>query len=310
MTINVESIEQRKREIIRRYGEWTAHNIHLGGDVYTIDRRIVGDEIKLRRIVQVVADLSGRPLEQLRILDLACLEGLYAVELARHGARVVAIEGREANIEKARFAKEVLGLGNLELIRDDVRHLSRQQHGQFDVVLCLGILYHLDVPEVFTFLERIAEVCQRFAVIDTHVSLHDRECHVYRENKYWGASYPEHRADVTPEEKAKALWASLDNTKSFWLTRPSLYNGLLHVGFTSVYECHTPAEPVKPYDRTTLVAMKGRLVTLASSPLINAVPDTGWPERHTKTVHPNQRSFGAWSPGRFKEMFKRFVSRP
>ena len=39
-----------------------------------------------------------------RVLDLASLEGMYALELARRGADVVAIEGREANVEKARFA--------------------------------------------------------------------------------------------------------------------------------------------------------------------------------------------------------------
>jgi 2-polyprenyl-3-methyl-5-hydroxy-6-metoxy-1,4-benzoquinol methylase len=304
-TVNIESIRQGKQEIIRRYGDWTAHNIHLGGDVYTIGHRVVGDEIKLKRIVQVISDVCGRPLETLRILDLACLEGLYAVELARRGANVVAIEGREANIEKARFVKQALALDNLELIQDDVRHLNTPQHGQFDVVLCLGILYHLDAPDVFDFLNRIAEVCQRVAIVDTHVSMSNTEFHLFNGKKYWGRSYAEHRADVTPEEKAKTLWASLENAKSFWFTRSSLYNCLSQVGFTSVYECHTPSESDKPYDRVTLLALKGERVTLVSSPLVNASVDEGWPETPKRIVHPNQGGFGAALPGRIKGIFNR-----
>src|SRR5438309_10055658 len=88
--------ETKKRAIIDRFGPWVANNIHLADDLYTIGKRIEGDEIKLRRVLQVVADATRRPLDTLRVLDLACLEGLYAIEFARHGATVVGIEGREA----------------------------------------------------------------------------------------------------------------------------------------------------------------------------------------------------------------------
>ena len=267
-----EQVEARRREIVERLGPWTAHNVRLAGDVYTMAPGIAGDEIKLRRIVQTVADLSGRPLAELRVLDLACLEGLYAVEFARHGARVVGVEGRAVNLAKASFAKDVLALGNLELRQDDVRNLSRERYGSFDVVLCLGILYHLDAPDLFAFLERIGEVCQRFAVIDTHVSLAPEEVRLHGGREYRGQSYVEHAPQATSEEKAGRLWASLDNPTSFWLTRASLYNALLHSGFTSVLECQLPPEPAKPDDRVTLVAIKGQRHKLACAPLADALP--------------------------------------
>ena len=108
--MNSEAIRRERAEIIARFGEWTAHNFQLVGDIYTIDNRITGDEFRLRRVMQIIADLADRPLNRLRIVDLACLEGMYSVELARHGATVVAIEGRRANLEKVRFAKKALGL--------------------------------------------------------------------------------------------------------------------------------------------------------------------------------------------------------
>jgi len=288
--MNVELIKHKKRAVVEKFGQWTAHNIKLDGEIYTIDDQIIGDEIKLRRIVQIISDIAGRPLEGLRVLDLACLEGLYAIELARHGARVLAIEGREANLEKARFAKEVLSLDSLELVQDDVRNLSKEKHGYFDVVLCLGILYHLDVPDVFYFLEKIAQVCQGFTIIDTHVSATPEKFHLFKGRKYWGKTFREHSTNSTPEERARELWMSLDNPTSFWFTRPSIYSVLSHLEFTSVYECHKPFEPNKPNDRITLLAMKGQRQTLISSPRMNAQPDENWPEE--SSYHGTEKQSG------------------
>jgi SAM-dependent methyltransferase len=264
-------IEEKKRRIVEKFGPWTAHNIHLGGDIYTLRHEVTGDETKVKRILQCVSDIAGRPLDSLRVLDLACLEGMYAVEFALHGAAVVAVEGREANIEKARFAGEVLALENLRFVQDDVRNLSKGEYGVFDVVLCLGILYHLDDPDVFLLLENIAEVCQGFLLVDTHVHMGQPvNSYVHRGRTYWGSTVPEHDVDSTPEERYKELWKSLDNPEAVFLTRNSLYNALAHVGFTSVYECHIPHEPKKPNNRITLLAVKGEQRQLLTSPLLNA----------------------------------------
>ena len=277
--MNTQLVEKRKLEIVDRFGQWTAHNIQLQDDLYTIGKRVVGDEFQLRRIIQITSDIAREPLSNLRVLDLGCLEGLYAIEFALRGAEVLAIEGREANIAKARFAKDTLAINNLELVQDDVRNLSKKKYGSFDVVLCLGVLYHLDAPSVFPFMENVVDVCQRFAIIDTHVSTAREEFYVHNNKKYCGIYAQEHNPTSTTQERAKSLWASLDNPKSFWFTRPSLYNLLAHVGFTSVFECHYPREMHRyKSERTTLVALKGRRENLLSSPLVAVMPDDDWPE--------------------------------
>ena len=58
-------------------------SIHLGGDLYTRQPALDG---RLRRILQIACDLAGKPLSQLRVLDLACLEGHYGIELAMNEA--------------------------------------------------------------------------------------------------------------------------------------------------------------------------------------------------------------------------------
>ena len=211
---------------------------------------------------------------------------MYSVELARKGATVVAIEGREANIAKAAFAKRVLRLDKIELIQDDVRNLSREQHGEFDIVLCLGILYHLDFPDVFTFMERLAEVCTGFVIIATHTSVAGLEVQTHQGQEYWGSWTQEHAPDSTPEEREQALWASLDNRRSFVLTKASLYNNLARVGFTTAFQCRIPPETIYEYpapttgglDWSTFLAIAGSRSKLVSAPLINNRPWENLPD--------------------------------
>lgn len=263
--MDLETILQKKQEIIDRFGGWTNHNICLQDDVYTIDKNLAGSEVKVQRFLQAIADLTGRSFCELRVLDLACLEGLYGIELALHGAQVVGIEGREANLEKARFTQTVLGLENIQFFQDDVRNLSPEKYGEFDVVLCLGIFYHLDAPDVFEFAQNIQRVCTNVAILDTHVSRFSDIDFTYKDRTYWGKKYTE---DET-------VWASIGNPKSVWLTRPSLYNLLIDVGFSSVYECHMPM--ISKYeqmrfreeaDRSTFIGIKNEKVELLSTSLL------------------------------------------
>jgi hypothetical protein len=286
-----DAIMKGKQQIIERFGPWTAHCIYLGSGVYTFDEPQM--DTRLRRFLQIASDIAGEPLEKLRVLDLACLEGSFGIEFALHGANVLAIEGREANLAKARFAKEVLSLSNFETVLGDVRELDARRHGQFDVVLCLGILYHLDTPDAMDFLRRIFSVCTRLTIIDSNVSLSDEEAYNWNGKTYWGKYAHEHDLDKSLEEKLRRRWASLDNPRSFLFTRASLCNVLRHVGFTSVYECLNPYEYHNPNwpqpaqndrhvvlkDRITIVAIKGTLQRLISSPVTEASPELDRPER-------------------------------
>jgi SAM-dependent methyltransferase len=259
-----EAILRAKEALIGRYGDWTAHNIRLGEDLFTRDSSASGDEWRVLRVRQLVHDLIG-PISGLRVLDLGCLEGLYAIEFALQGAEVVAIEGREANIEKARFAKETLALDKLELIQDDVRNLSAEEFGSFDLVLCIGLLYHLDAPDVFVFLEQLGSVCTRLAIVDTHIALAARATRDYRGRQYAGLSFVEHSPAASDEEREQHLWASLDNIESFWPTEPLLLRALSKVGFTTIAEVKLPAQSDVPADRVTYAALKGEPVRLMAS---------------------------------------------
>ena len=289
--------------LVERYGAWTMHSIHLGDGVYTtawvprVDRR-------LRRCLQVAADMIFEPpLDKVRVLDLACLEGQFGIEFALHGSDVVAIEGREVHVAKAQFAKEVLSLDNFEVVREDVRLLSRERFGSYDVILALGILYHLNAPDVMEFAEKLYESCNRITIIDTHFSLEPNDSYTWKGNVYCGTYCEEHRPDSTEQEQLDAIWNSMDNLRSFWLTRASLCNLLRHVGFTSVYECLNPYEcydtddrHVIFKDRAVFVAVKGKKQHVISSPNTHTSPEIDRPERpeYGEAVRLADGTFG-WS---------------
>jgi 2-polyprenyl-3-methyl-5-hydroxy-6-metoxy-1,4-benzoquinol methylase len=278
--VEAADIRSRMDDVVAKHGPWTAHNIRLVDDIYTIVPGIEGDnEFRLQRIVQIVSDVSPQPLDELRILDLGCLEGLFAVEFARRGAHVVGLEGRKANIAKARFAKEVLELDTLELVQDDIRNLSRATYGEFDVVLCLGVLYHFDAPTVFEVLEHVSDVCRGLAIVETHVSTTRPKRFAYRGRSYRGSTLDEPVSSVSEHDR-RILWSSLGNRRSVLLTRMSLCNALVHSGFTTVFESHMPVEGETSPDWVTLLAVKRARQRLLSAP---AVDERSWQDLPEET---------------------------
>ena len=82
-------------------------------------------------------------------LELACSEGWFAHRLLEWGAqRVVGIDIRGENIRRAELVRDNAGIdpARLSFQTADVFALDLEQLGTFDVVLCLGLIYHLENP--------------------------------------------------------------------------------------------------------------------------------------------------------------------
>ncbi len=225
--------------------------------------------LKVRRVMQLIRDFSKKPLDQIRILDLACGEGVYSIEAALRGARVMGVDARTERMNEGAKVAQRLGLNNIRFEQCDVRNVAARSHGKVDVVLFLGILYHLDQRDVFPVLENIFEMCEQFLIIDTHIALQNRVQIEHEGRIYEGEHYREHDTSDSEAVRKSRLMASVDNPTSFWFTRESLYRLLHDVGFTSVCECYVPLEPFKPDNRVTLIAAKGEPVQLSSYPWVN-----------------------------------------
>lgn len=225
--------------------------------------------VKVRRILQLTRDLTGSPLSSLRILDLGCGEGVYSIEAGLRGAQVVGVDARIERMEQGAACAARHGLGAVRFLQDDVRRVTRESHGEFDVVYLLGILYHLDAPDLFEVLEQVHAICSRLLIVDTLVGGTVSNEVEWRGHVYRGERHREH-GDADSAEVRRSRWLrSIDNTFAFRLDRESLWHALHNVGFTSVLECHVPLEPGKATDRMTVAAVKGRPVQVATYPWIN-----------------------------------------
>jgi tRNA (mo5U34)-methyltransferase len=136
-TLSREQIRQRVLEL----GEWF-QNMNLGG-VETAPHHFLGDypTFKWRQFAHAIpADLTGKS-----VLDIGCNAGFYSVEMKRRGAaRVLAIDTDDTYLAQARFVAEVSGTA-IEFRRMSVYQVGELQE-RFDLVLFLGVLYHLRHP--------------------------------------------------------------------------------------------------------------------------------------------------------------------
>jgi tRNA (mo5U34)-methyltransferase len=135
--LTAEQIQRRVTEL----GDWF-HNLNLRG-VQTAPNHFLGDypRIKWQRFASAIPEnLAGKS-----VLDVGCNAGFYSIEMQRRGAdRVVAIDTDEKYLAQARFAAKV---NNAEI---EFRQLSVYRvadlREQFDLVLFMGVLYHLRHP--------------------------------------------------------------------------------------------------------------------------------------------------------------------
>ena len=226
----------------------------------------LGNAAKVRRVMQLTDDLAAKPFDALRILDLGCGEGVYAIEAALRGAEVLALDARTERMDEGAAVAARHGLDGVTFRQEDVRRVSRASHGEFDAVWCLGLLYHLEAAEAVALLERVYELCTGLLVIDTLISLDGGEEVTCAGRTYEGEHVREHEDGDTEAVRRGRVLRSIDNTFAFRFTRASLVRAVGDAGFTSVLECHAPPEPEKARDRITLAALRGEPVRVATYP--------------------------------------------
>jgi hypothetical protein len=101
-------------------------------------------------------------------LDLASHQGWFAVNMVRAGfGRVLGIDARSSHVEDSSLIARTYGLDQLAFRQGDIHDQTVDNTGKFDVVLMLGLLYHLENP--IGALRTCRELCSGLCVIETQV---------------------------------------------------------------------------------------------------------------------------------------------
>jgi tRNA (mo5U34)-methyltransferase len=133
--------EAEVRARVDSLGEWF-HNLDLGG-VQTAPHHPLGDYPR-EKWARFATALPAR-LDGATVLDIGCNAGFYALEMKRRGAaRVLGIDSDPRYLAQARFAAEYFDLA-IEFAQLSVYEVARLRT-RFDLVLFLGVLYHLRHP--------------------------------------------------------------------------------------------------------------------------------------------------------------------
>ena len=154
-------VTEETRKLIARlqaYGWY--HSIELPNGEITPGLQTI-EQLRLRaRQFPIPDDLRGK-----RVLDIGAWDGWFSFEMERRGASVVAVDAVRS--EKFLYARELLG-SKVEYHLTDVYDLRPADLGVFDIVLFLGVLYHLKNPVLA--LERVCAMSRDLVCVESFVT--------------------------------------------------------------------------------------------------------------------------------------------
>jgi tRNA (mo5U34)-methyltransferase len=147
---------QEAQRLIAAHPHWY-HRIEVAPGVVTPG---VNESQKILEALQLPDDLNG-----MRVLDIGARDGFFSFECERRGAaEVVAIDYLSPEETGFPIARKLVD-SKVEMQQANVYDLTQEEFGTFDLVLFLGVLYHLRDPMLA--LDRISDVAKGKLILET-----------------------------------------------------------------------------------------------------------------------------------------------
>jgi tRNA (mo5U34)-methyltransferase len=185
------------------------------------------------------------------VLDIACNEGYFLFEMSKRGVRHgIGIEGRPENLAKAEFIRKRLGYANCEFRQADVVTAQYEPH---DVVLLLGIIYHVENP--IGLIRKAAAAATRYLFVETQL------CRPPGTIPYgWGIPGIHHQAEdcfaliAEPNDNPLSAMGSLSLVPNL----SAVTTVMRHCGFRAIVQLRPGAAVREPqYDAVDRVVLVG-----------------------------------------------------
>ena len=164
--------DEEIRQKIASFPRWH-YQFDLRGNLTPIHKkpRATRHTQRKKHFFDPLVRLFGGSLEGKRVLDLASNAGYWSLASIEAGADyVLGIEGRQMHVDQASFVFDIKEVerDRYDFVMGDIFETDFRQFGTFDVVLCLGLMYHISKP--MELMEKISEVNDDILVVDTTLS--------------------------------------------------------------------------------------------------------------------------------------------
>ncbi len=157
---NPEFTKKIEKEVARLQNLGWYHSFELpNGHVIPGIQTLAQMRNRLRQF-PVPQDLRGK-----RVLDIGAWDGWFSFEMEKRGASVVAVDAVQS--EKFLVARDLLG-SKVEFVLSDVYDLNPAKLGHFEVILFLGVLYHLKHP--LLALEKVCALATDLVCVESYVT--------------------------------------------------------------------------------------------------------------------------------------------
>lgn len=162
MTTDLEKIKQREWFYSFKLPDGSSSKSYGNGELDAIH------DTRRQMLDTVLAEHYPGGVNTKTAVDLACHQGYFSIHLANAGVEsVLSVDARSEHIEDTQLISRVMGHDNIKPLLSDVHLLDTEALGLHDIVLCLGLIYHLENP--IGALRKARALCKDVCIIETQV---------------------------------------------------------------------------------------------------------------------------------------------
>lgn len=121
----------------------------------------INNSAKVLELLDIPPNCSG-----MKVLDIGTRDGFFAFEFEKRGAEVVGVDYFPSDRTGFKIAAELLN-SKVTYIQDNIYNISKEKYGSYDIVLALGLIYHLRDP--LGALDIIRDICENELYLETQV---------------------------------------------------------------------------------------------------------------------------------------------
>lgn len=147
-----------------------------------MDQQQRKESVISKYIEAVLEDIQNKP--DFSILDLFCADGYYGFYTQSHspGSKLVGVDISEDDIKRCNTISSYLNLGQASFINDDVSHFV-ENCDSFDLVLCIGGLYHISDPK--TLIQSLRKITKQYLIVQSAITIEHDDPYYYETPNPW-----------------------------------------------------------------------------------------------------------------------------